>query len=194
MAHLLDDSTVDCLLVVQMVVALLKRVKSIGSKLKSLGILLDLALVVVDVTCVFLNVGLVLVTESLSILNSVLEISSGESEGLCCNEHIGGLSNLKLVVLSSEQGVLHLEALHLLREFGSEKRGSGSVPGVIVVVIMISSRVWVSVCLGSGDQKGSSKGFHCSLNFIDYKGCGLWTFYDLLFKFLTVFHKFYNPI
>ena len=76
----------------------------------------------------------------------------------------------------------------MLGEVWSKERGRGGISSVIIVVIVTIIIMIVSCSRCS--QKGSSKGFHGSLNFIDYKGCAFDTFYDFVFKFLTVFHKF----
>ena len=110
MAHLHDDSTVDVFLVVQVVITFFEGVKSVSSSFKSLSVILNLSLVVVNVASVFFDIRLILITEGLSVLNSILQVCSGESEGLCSNKHIGGLGNLKLVVLSSKESVSVLEA------------------------------------------------------------------------------------
>ena len=110
MAHLHDNSTVDVFLVVQVVITFLEGVKSVGSSFKSLCVILNLSLVVVNIACIFFNIRLVLVTEGLGVLNSVLQVCSGESEGLSSDKHIGGLGNLELVVLSSKESVSVLEA------------------------------------------------------------------------------------
>ena len=141
--------------------------------------MLDLSLVVINVASIFFNIRLVLVAKGLSVLNSVLEVSSGKSESFGSDEHVGGLSNLKLIVLSSEESISVLEALNLLREIWSKERSRRSITSVIVIVVVTMLSIFVSH--GRGNEKGSSEGFHCSLNFIDYKGCVFWTFYDLYF-------------
>ena len=71
---------------------------------------MNLSLIVVNIASVFFDVRLILVTKGLSIFNSVLQVCSGESEGLGSNKHISGLGNLELVVLSSKESVSVLEA------------------------------------------------------------------------------------
>ena len=179
MAHLNNNSTVDVFLVIQLVVTFFERVKSVSSSLKGFSILLDLSLVVINVASIFFNIRLILVAKCLSVLNSVLEVSGGKSESFGSDKHVGGLCNLKLIVLSSEKSVSVLEALNLLRESWGKERSGRSIAGVIVIVVV--TMIGVIVSLGRGYEKGSSEGFHCSLNFIDYKGCVFWTFYHLYF-------------
>ena len=95
-------------------------------------------MVVVNIASVFFDIRLILVTEGLSVLNSVLQVCGGESEGLSSNKHIGGLGNLKLVVLSSKESVSVLEARNLLGEVWSKERGRRGISSVIVVVIVIN--------------------------------------------------------
>ena len=131
--------------------------------------MLNLSLVVINVASIFFNIRLILVAKGLSVLNSVLEVSSGKSESFSSDEHVGSLSNLKLIVLSSEESISVLEALNLLREIWSKERSRRSITSVIVIVVVTMLGKFVSH--GRGNEKGSSEGFHCSLNFIDYKGC-----------------------
>ena len=129
--------------------------------------MLDLSLVVINVASIFFNIRLVLVAKGLSVLISVLEVSSGKSESFGSDEHVGGLSNLKLIVLSSEESISVLEALNLLREIWSKERSRRSITSVIVVMIVVRS---ISVlCSCSGSNERGSECFHCRLKFIDYK-------------------------
>lgn len=117
-AHLNDDSAVNVLVGLEAIVVALQIGKSVSGLFEVPLVLLDLSLVVLDVTGVLINVRGILVAEGLSVLNSVLEIGSGQSQGLGGNEHVGGLGNLELVVLSSEEGLSVLETFHLLGEVG----------------------------------------------------------------------------
>ena len=118
MAHLDDDSTVDVLLIFEIIIGVFEVVESPGGLFEVCSVVFDLLLVVVDVASVLRNVGGILVAEGLSVLNSVLEVGSGESESFSGNEHVGGLSNLELVVLSTEKLVSHVVLLDLVTEVG----------------------------------------------------------------------------
>ena len=121
-AHLNDDLSVDFFLLFEIRVIAFQVVQSAGSTLEIRGILLNLVLVVVDVTRVLFNVRGVLVAEGLCVLDSVLEVRSGESQGFSGNEHVGCLGNLELVVLGSEESLSIFEAFNLLGEVWREKR------------------------------------------------------------------------
>ena len=116
MAHLDNDLTVNLFLLFEIGVIVFQIVQSTGSTLKISSVLLNLGLVVVDVTRVLFNVRGVLVAKGLCILDSVLEVRSGESQSFGGNEHVGCLGNLKLVVLGSEEGLSIFEAFNLLGE------------------------------------------------------------------------------
>ena len=105
MAHLDNNCTIFVLLVLKVGVIALEVIKSLSGLLKIPSILLDLLHVVINIASVFVDIGGILVTECLCILNSVLEICGGESEGFCGNKHVGGLRNLELVILCSEKGL-----------------------------------------------------------------------------------------
>ena len=122
MAHLDNDLTVNLFLLFEIGVIVFQVVQSAGSTLKISSVLLNLGLVVVDVTRVLFNVRGVLVAEGLCVLDSVLEVRSGESQGFSGNEHVGCLGNLKLVVLGSEEGLSIFEAFNLLGEVWREER------------------------------------------------------------------------
>ena len=121
-AHLNNDLTVDLLLALEVIVSLFERFESIGGALKVTCVLLNLSLVVIDVTCVLFNVGGVLIAKGLGVLNSVLEVRSGKSEGFSGDEHVGGLSNLVLIVLSSEESLSVFETFNLLCEVWRQQR------------------------------------------------------------------------
>ena len=144
-----------------------------------MGVLLDLSSVVIDIGRVFVNVGGILVAKSLGVFNSVLEVSRGESEGLSGDEHVCGLGNLKLVVLSSEESLSVFKVVDLVREGGQRQVGSGSIATVIIVVVV----VWFWVSDGSSGDDRSGKRFHCRFKFIDYKCTTLGCFYDLILNF-----------
>ena len=122
MAHLDDDCAVNVFLLFEIRVIVFQVVQSVGSTLEISGVLLNLGLVVIDVTRVLFNVRGVLVAKGLCILDSVLEIRSGESQSFGGNEHVGCLGNLKLVVLGSEEGLSIFEAFDLLGKVWREER------------------------------------------------------------------------
>ena len=144
-------------------------------------VLRDLVLVILNVTGVLINVRGVLVTKGLCVLNSVLEVSSGESEGLGGNQHVGCLSDLELVVLSAEESFSVFESLNLLGEAWESQIGGGCVTSVVVVVVMVIS--WLAISSSLCDQKGGSEGFHCILKFIDYKVASEPTFMNAFLNF-----------
>ena len=165
-AHLDDDGSVNVLLLLKAGVAGLEVIESLGGLLESPLVGIDLVLVVSDVRRVLINIRSVLVAEGLSVLDSVLEVGSGESESLGGDQHVGGLGDLELVVLSAEEGISVLELLNLRFEVWKGKvSGAGIAFVVLIMVVVIHGFVSDS----GGDQKGGGKGFHCRLKFIDYK-------------------------
>ena len=122
MAHLNDDLAVNLLLLFEIGVVVLQVVQSVSSALEISGVLLNLVLVVVDIAGVLFNVRGVLVAKGLCVLDSVLEVCSRKSQSFGGNEHVGCLSNLKLVVLGSEECLSVFEAFYLLGEVWREQR------------------------------------------------------------------------
>ena len=105
MAHLDNNSAIFVFLVLKVGVVVLEVIKSLSSLLEIPSVRFDLLHVVINIASVLVDIGGVLVTECLGILNSVLEVRGGESEGFCGNKHVGGLRNLELVVLCSEKSI-----------------------------------------------------------------------------------------
>ena len=180
-AHLNDDCSVNILVFFKRRVARFQIVKSIGGLLEVPLVLFDLILVILDVTGVLINVRGVLVAESLGVLNSVLEVGSGESESFGSNQHVGGLGNLELVVLCAEESFSVLESLNLLGEAWESQIGGRCVTSVVVVVLVVIRGLWIGN--SGGDQKGGSEGFHCILKFIDYKDACKLTFMNAFLNF-----------
>ena len=137
MTHLDDDSSVNVLFILELGILRFKVVKPVSGVLKVPPVLVDLLLVVVDITGVLIDIRSVLVAEGLSILDSVLEVCGGKSERFGGDQHVGGLGDLELVVLSAKESLSVLKVLNLVSEVGQSQIGGRGVTSVIVIVVMV---------------------------------------------------------